>query len=84
MRGVVIATHAQRFRPDQADLAPRARITRRARDATAGLTVVRLARIGAALAEGAAQLVSYPRPADGRRSDCRSGHRAPHVPMLLW
>jgi len=37
--GVVIATHAQRFRPDQADLAPRARITRWARDATAGLTV---------------------------------------------
>jgi transposase InsO family protein len=41
--GVVIATHAQRFRPDQADRAPRARITRRARDATAGLTVTRLA-----------------------------------------
>ena len=41
--GVVIATHAQRFRADQADRAPRARITRRARDATAGLTVTRLA-----------------------------------------
>jgi hypothetical protein len=41
--GVVIATHAQRFRPDQADRAPRARITCRARDATAGLTVTRLA-----------------------------------------
>jgi hypothetical protein len=41
--GVVIATHPQRFRPDQADRAPRARITRRARDATAGLTVTRLA-----------------------------------------
>jgi hypothetical protein len=41
--GVVIATHAQRFRPGQADRAPRARITRRARDATAGLTVTRLA-----------------------------------------
>jgi hypothetical protein len=41
--GVVIATHAQRFRPDQADRAPRARITRRARDATVGLTVTRLA-----------------------------------------
>jgi transposase InsO family protein len=40
--GVVIATHAQRFREDQADRAPRARITRRARDATAGLTVTRL------------------------------------------
>jgi transposase InsO family protein len=41
--GVVIVTHAQRFREDQADRAPRARITRRARDATAGLTVTRLA-----------------------------------------
>jgi hypothetical protein len=41
--GVVIVTHAQRFRADQADRAPRARITRRARDATAGLTVTRLA-----------------------------------------
>jgi hypothetical protein len=41
--GVVVATHAQRFREDQADRAPRARITRRARDATAGLTVTRLA-----------------------------------------
>jgi hypothetical protein len=41
--GVVIATHAQQFLADQADRAPRARITRRARDATAGLTVTRLA-----------------------------------------
>jgi len=41
--GAVIATHAQRFRPDQADRAPRARIARWARDATAGLTVTRLA-----------------------------------------
>jgi transposase InsO family protein len=41
--GVVIATHAQRFRQDQADRAPRARVSRRARDATAGLTVTRLA-----------------------------------------
>jgi transposase InsO family protein len=41
--GVVVATHAQRFRQDQADRAPRARVTRRARDATAGLTVTRLA-----------------------------------------
>jgi len=41
--GVVIATHAQRFRPDQADRAPRVQVTRRARDATAGLTVTRLA-----------------------------------------
>jgi transposase InsO family protein len=30
--GVVIATHAQRFREDQADRAPRAPVTRRARD----------------------------------------------------
>jgi hypothetical protein len=41
--GVVIATHAQRFRPDQADRAPRAAVALRARDATAGLTVTRLA-----------------------------------------
>jgi hypothetical protein len=31
--GVVVATHAQRFRADQADRAPRARVSRRARDA---------------------------------------------------
>ena len=42
-RGVVVATHAQRLREDQADRAPRARVARRARDATAGLTVTRLA-----------------------------------------
>jgi transposase InsO family protein len=41
--GVVVITHAQRFRDDQADRAPRARVARRARDATAGLTVTRLA-----------------------------------------
>jgi hypothetical protein len=41
--GVVVATHAQRFRAGQADRAPRARVSRRARDATAGLTVTRLA-----------------------------------------
>ena len=41
--GVVIATHAQRFREDQADRAPRMQVARRARDATAGLTVTRLA-----------------------------------------
>jgi transposase InsO family protein len=41
--GVVVATHAQRFREDQADRAPRARVARRARDATKGLTVTRLA-----------------------------------------
>jgi transposase InsO family protein len=41
--GVVVATHAQRLRADQADRTPRARVVRRARDATAGLTVTRLA-----------------------------------------
>ena len=41
--GVVVATHAQRIREDQADRVPRAPVTRRARDATAGLTVTRLA-----------------------------------------
>ena len=41
--GVVVATHAQRMREDQEDRAPRAPVTRRARDATAGLTVTRLA-----------------------------------------
>jgi hypothetical protein len=41
--GVVAATHAQRLREDQAGRAPRARVARRARDATAGLTVTRLA-----------------------------------------
>jgi Integrase core domain len=41
--GVVVVTHAQRLREDQADRAPRAPVTRRARDATAGLTVTRLA-----------------------------------------
>ena len=41
--GVVVATHAQRLRPGQADRPPRAQVARRARDATAGLTVTRLA-----------------------------------------
>jgi transposase InsO family protein len=41
--GVVVATHAQRFRADQAGRKPRARIARQARDATTGLTVTRLA-----------------------------------------
>jgi hypothetical protein len=41
--GVVVATCAQRMRDDKADRAPRAPVTRRARDATAGLTVTRLA-----------------------------------------
>jgi transposase InsO family protein len=41
--GVLVATHAQRMREDQADRLPRAPVARRARDATAGLTVTRLA-----------------------------------------
>jgi hypothetical protein len=41
--GVVVVTHAQRMREDQAYRVPRAAVTRRARDATAGLTVTRLA-----------------------------------------
>jgi hypothetical protein len=41
--GVVVATHAQRLREDQADRAPRVTVQRRVRDATAGLTVTRLA-----------------------------------------
>jgi hypothetical protein len=41
--GVVVATHAQRLREDHADRVPRMRVSRRARDATAGLTVTRLA-----------------------------------------
>ncbi len=41
--GVLVATHAQRFKPDQADRAPRAQVQRRARDATTGLSVTRLA-----------------------------------------
>jgi transposase InsO family protein len=41
--GVVIITHAQRMRDDQADRLPRAPVARRARDATAGVTVTRLA-----------------------------------------
>jgi hypothetical protein len=41
--GAVVATHGQWLREDQADRKPRARAARRARDATAGLTVTRLA-----------------------------------------
>jgi transposase InsO family protein len=41
--GVLVATHAQRLRAGQSDRAPRARVARRARDATTGLTVTRLA-----------------------------------------
>ena len=41
--GVLVATHAQRLRADQSDRLARAPIQRRARDATTGLTVTRLA-----------------------------------------
>jgi hypothetical protein len=41
--GMVVATHVQRLRGDQADRAPRARVARKTRDATAGLMVTRLA-----------------------------------------
>ena len=44
--GVLVATHAQRLRADQADRAlgaPRRPVQARARDATTGLTVTRLA-----------------------------------------
>jgi transposase InsO family protein len=42
--GVLVATHVQRLKPDQADRAvrPRLPVARRARDATVGLTVTRL------------------------------------------
>jgi hypothetical protein len=43
VRRVVVASHVQRLRQDQADRAARARIVRKTRDATAGLTVTRLA-----------------------------------------
>ena len=44
--GVLVATHAQRLKPDQADriARPRLPVQRRARDATVGLTVTRLRR----------------------------------------
>jgi transposase InsO family protein len=41
--GVLVATHAQRLKPDQSDRAPRAVVTQRVRDATTGMTVTRLA-----------------------------------------
>jgi hypothetical protein len=41
--GVVVATHVQRLREDQADRAPCAKVARKTRDATKGLTVTRLA-----------------------------------------
>ena len=42
--GVLVATHAQRLKPDQADrIGRRALVPARARDATTGMTVTRLA-----------------------------------------
>jgi hypothetical protein len=41
--GVLVATHAQRLKPDQADRRPRAQVQQRSRDATTGMTVTRLA-----------------------------------------
>ena len=41
--GMVVATHVQRLRTDQAGRKPRAVTQRRARDATKGLAVARLA-----------------------------------------
>src|SRR5215469_1296548 len=41
--GVVVATHAQRLPPEQADRAPRARVARKTSYATKGLSVTRLA-----------------------------------------
>lgn len=41
--GMVVTAHTQRLREDQTDRAPRARVSRRTRSATAGLTVTRLA-----------------------------------------
>jgi transposase InsO family protein len=61
--GVVVATHAQRLRDDQADRAPRAPAARRARDATAGVTVTRLAD-----AAGVVSFAGTPYPAGRRRA----------------
>ncbi len=41
--GVLVATHAQRLKPAQADRVTRVPTQRRARDATAGVTVTRMA-----------------------------------------
>ena len=49
--GVVVATHAQRLRAGQAGRVPRARVSRRARDATAGLTVTGRGLTGRGLCE---------------------------------
>ena len=47
--GVLVATHAQRLPVDQRDRVPRRPTQQRARDATAGLTVVRMADAGGAV-----------------------------------
>lgn len=47
--GVLVATHAQRAKPDQADRVARVPTQRRARDATIGMTVTRLADSGGAV-----------------------------------
>lgn len=44
--GVLVATHAQRLKPDQTDRIARVPVQRRARDATVGLAVTRLADAG--------------------------------------
>jgi hypothetical protein len=48
-RGVLVATHAQRVKPDQADRVARVPVQRRARDATVGLTVTRIVDASGAL-----------------------------------
>ena len=58
--GVVVATHAQRFRDGQADRAPRARVSRRARDATKGLTVTRLANADGTITFAGTELPGRP------------------------
>jgi transposase InsO family protein len=65
--GVLVATHAQRLRVDQADRAPRAvTAQRRARDATTGLTVTRLADNSGVVSFAGAR-AGVARPWRGRR-----------------
>ena len=59
--GVVVAIHAQRFREDQAGRAPRAQVARRARDATAGVTVTRLADAAGVVSFAATPYAAGPR-----------------------
>ena len=61
--GVVVATHAQRIREDQAGRMLPGPAARRARDATAGLTVTRLAD-----AAGVVSFAGTPCPAGRRRA----------------